>query len=137
MLMGRDEKMNIREPKNVKAGEKGNLSAGGRGRKGGREGHGCGRTNLDSVTTAMVHCGDFLLSLRLCPGNPNIDHRSGHGSSRTCRLFWDTSSGLPLLQDRLSSKWKKQVLCICPSCRLAVCTVPLLTVEWMQPGRYM
>lgn len=63
MLMGRDEKTNLREPKNMKAGEKGNLSAGGRGRKGGREGHGCGRTNLDSVTTAMVHCGDFLLSL--------------------------------------------------------------------------
>lgn len=37
MMMGRDEKMNIREPKNSKAGEKGNLSAGGRGRKGGRE----------------------------------------------------------------------------------------------------
>lgn len=34
---GRDEKMNIREPKNMKAGEKGNLSAGGRGRKGGRD----------------------------------------------------------------------------------------------------
>lgn len=57
MLMGRDEKMNLREPKNMKAGEKGNLSAGGRGRKGGREGHGCGRTSLHPVTTARVHCG--------------------------------------------------------------------------------
>lgn len=37
MLMGRDEKRNLREPKNMKAGEKGNLSAGGRGRKAGRE----------------------------------------------------------------------------------------------------
>lgn len=37
MLMGRDEKMNLREPKNMKAGEKGNLSAEGRVRKGGGE----------------------------------------------------------------------------------------------------
>lgn len=132
MLMGRDEKMNLREPKNMKAGEKGNLSAGGRGREGGREGHGCGRTNLDSVTTAMVHCGDFLLSLVVIQTS-TTDQVTAHHARAV--LFWNTSSGLPLLQDRLSSKWKKQVLCICPSCRLAVCPVPLLTVEWMQPGR--
>lgn len=132
MLMGRDEKMNIREPKNMKAGEKGNLSAGGRGRKGGREGHGCGRTNLDSVTTAMVHCGDFLLSLVVIQTS-TTDQVTAHHARAV--LFWNTSSGLPLLQDRLSSKWKKQVQRICPSCRLAVCPVLLLTVEWMQPGR--